>query len=162
MKSNKLIIVVAIITLMAGNVFAQYGNGPRDGQRTEQKKGPANGLDLTESQQNEMQTLRLKLQKEILPLRNSLGENKARMRTLTTADNADLKAINKLIDQNSDLQAQIAKLKAANHQEVRKILTDEQRIKFDSRAMARGNRDGQHRKQNGPQQGQRMRGQGEK
>jgi Spy/CpxP family protein refolding chaperone len=153
---------MAILTLMAGNVFAQYGNGPRSGQRAEFKKGPANGLELTESQQREMETLRLKLQKEILPIRNSIGENRARMRTLTTADNADLKAINKLIDQNSDLQAQMAKLRAAHHQEVRKILTEEQRIKFDSRAFARGNRNGSHGEQNGRQQGPRMRGQGEK
>ena len=102
--------------------------------------GMEQGLNLTEDQRSQMKSLRLKLQQEMLPIRNQLGENRARFRTLSTAENADMKAINKLIDGNSQLTANIAKLRASNHQAVRKLLTEEQRIIFDSRDFSRGDK----------------------
>jgi len=91
------------------------------------------GLDLSEDQQQNFKKLHLNMQKEALQLNNQLNENKAKMRTLTTADKADMKAINNLIDESAEVQADLQKKRAANHQEVRTMLTEEQRIIFDSR-----------------------------
>lgn len=99
-------------------------------------------LELTEEQQTKMEAQRLAVQKTMLPLKNELNEKKARMRTLSSTENADMKAINSLIDDMGTIKTKMAKIRAEHHQEVRKMLTEEQRIKFDSNA---GNR-GQHKK----------------
>ena len=84
------------------------------------------------------------------------------MRTLTTAESPDMKAINKLIDENAKLRADLAKQRAANHQEFRKILTEEQRIKFDSRSgqrsHQRGYQRGERQHQGQPGQGRQFKG----
>lgn len=134
MKTVKIIIVAGLITLI-NSVYAQpreQYRGERNGQREFREQRSA-GLDLSSEQQAKADELRLNMQKAALPIRNKLGENRAKMRTLTTADNPDMKAINKLIDENAGLRAELAKLRAANHQAFRKMLSEEQRVKLDSR-----------------------------
>ena len=131
-------LIMMVLVISAANAQQGQrsgGNGQGNGNR---QGDYAQELNLTEDQQAQMQSMRLNVQKDLLPLRNKLGENMAKMRTLRTAENADMKAINKLIDDNSDLRGNMAKLQAANHQEVRKMLTEEQRIMFDSREFSRG------------------------
>ncbi|MEN8248578.1 MAG: Spy/CpxP family protein refolding chaperone [Bacteroidota bacterium] len=136
----KMVVVIVLGVLVTNVTNAQ----PRMGQGYQ--RGPANGqgfamlgLDLTEDQQTQIKDLHLKVQKETLSLRNKLNENMAKLRTLQTSDAPDMKAINKLIDQNAGIRAEMAKLRAATHQEVRKVLTEEQRVIFDSN---RGPRNG--------------------
>jgi Spy/CpxP family protein refolding chaperone len=88
---------------------------------------------LTDDQVKQIDQLKLKHLKEILPLQNTLKEKQARLRTLETAEKADMAAINKTIDEMAVLRADIMKKKASHHQEVRKLLTEEQRIVFDTR-----------------------------
>ncbi len=95
-------------------------------------------LNLSDEQKTKIEDLKLEHQKKMLPLRNQLNEKMAKMKTLETAFPADMKAIDALIDEMSGVRTQMAKERAAMHQEVRKILTEEQRIKFDTRP-------GQHR-----------------
>ena len=157
---KRLVKVATALTLMfmVVNVAnAQQGqrNGYRQGAGSGQEMALKQGLNLTEDQQAQMKSLRLKLQKEMLPLRNQIGENKARFRTLSTAENADMKAINKLIDGNGQLTASMAKLQAANHQAVRKLLTEEQRTIFDSRDFRRGDRRVQGQRAQRGERGQR-------
>ena len=100
---------------------------------------------LTEDQKNKIKELRTPLHKEILPLRNQLDEKKAHLKTLQTAEKADLKSINSTIDEMTPLQSQIMKKHAAHTQAVRALLTDDQRIAFDMRASA-GRKFHQHRR----------------
>lgn len=138
----KVAMAITLMLMVINVANAQQGqrNGYRQGAGNGHGFGLEQGLNLTEDQQVQMKSLRLKLRQEMLPIRNTLGENKARFRTLSTAENPDMKAINKLIDSNSQLTASMAKLRAANHQAVRKLLTEEQRIIFDSRAFHRGDK----------------------
>jgi Spy/CpxP family protein refolding chaperone len=157
---KRLVKVAMAITLMfmvinVANAQQGQRNSYRQGAGNGHGFSPAQGLNLTEDQQVQMKSLRLKLQQEMLPIRNKLGENKARFRTLSTAENADMKAINKLIDGNSQLTASLAKLRAANHQAVRKLLTEEQRIIFDSRDFRRGDKRGQGQRGQRGERGQR-------
>ena len=46
---------------------------------------------------------------------------------------ADLNAINASIEKMGKIKTELTKIKEKNHQEVRSLLTEEQRIKFDSR-----------------------------
>ena len=133
-------VILMLVVINVANAQQCQRNGCRHGAANEQGFGVERGLNLTEDQQAQMKSLHLKLQQEMLPIRNKLGENRARFRTLSTAENANMKSINKLIDANSQLDASMIKLRAANQQAVRKLLTEEQRIIFDSREFHRGDR----------------------
>ena len=141
MKSTKLkLLVLAAAIIATGNLaLAQRGDGPRqqrhhmssDGQGMRWER-MAEHLDLTDAQQEQIKTLRLSFQEETLPLKNELREKKARMQTLTTAKDANMKGINQLADEMGALRTNLMKKHLAHQQEVRKVLTDEQRIIFDS------------------------------
>ncbi|MEX2602918.1 MAG: Spy/CpxP family protein refolding chaperone, partial [Gracilimonas sp.] len=89
-------------------------------------------LNLSEEQLEQVQEHWLNGQKEMLPLRNQLQEKNARLQTLTTSANYDEKAVNALVKEIGDLQNQILAKRVAHRQEMRNLLTDEQRITFDS------------------------------
>ena len=163
---KRLVKVTMTITLMfmvINSVNAQQGprNVNRQGQGYGQGYSLEHGLNLSDEQQETMKTMHLKLQKDIIPVRNALGENKAKLRTLTTSENVDMKAVNKLIDSNGQLSANLAKLIAANHQEIRKMLTDEQRILFDSRDFERNDRSALGQRGERGQRGPKRSGQGQ-
>jgi Spy/CpxP family protein refolding chaperone len=142
MKTVKIILVISLIAFL-NTGYAQPQERyrqQRSGQQEFRHRGPA-GLNLSDEQKAKAQELRLNMQKSALPVRNKLGENQAKMRTLTTAESPDMKAINKLIDENAKLKADLEKLRAANHQEFRKMLSEEQRLELDSRPH-RGHRRG--------------------
>jgi len=143
---KKLIKVAMTLTLMAMVInVASAQQGPRKGAKLAagyHQGMMMAGLNLTEDQQTQMRSMHLQMQKETLPIQNKIGENRAKIRTLSTVDNVDLKIINKLIDENSDLMAKIMKIRMANHQNIRKILTDEQRIIFDNKGFDRGGNSG--------------------
>ena len=70
----------------------------------------------------------------MIQLENQLAEKRAQLKTLEQVDKPDMKAINSKIDEISALQNKRMKASAANRAKVRSLLTDEQRVMFDSRA----------------------------
>ncbi len=110
--------------------FRQYGQ--EFGQR-QQRMAQNFSLDLSEEQQEEMQSLRSDHYKIIKPLRNKTVELKARERTLLSEENVDLKAVNKVIDEQTDLMNKIRKLQVEHNVNAKSILTDEQVIKLEQR-----------------------------
>jgi len=88
--------------------------------------------DITDSQKDQLKTLRTKMMKESLPIKNKLMEQKAHLNTLSSAENADMKAINKQIELIGNTKTEMMKVTANFRQEVRKVLTDEQRVFFDT------------------------------
>ncbi len=89
--------------------------------------------ELTDAQKQQIDKLRIAHMKEMLPLRNSLREKQAALRTQETAEKADLAAINKLIDEISTIRAEMRKKQAAHRQDVRQVLTEKQRLIFDTK-----------------------------
>jgi Spy/CpxP family protein refolding chaperone len=162
-KSVKAVMILAAFFMATNIANAQQGprNGQKQGQFNRQGSNFGHGLDLTEDQLAQTKTMRLAMQKGMLPLRNQLGENDAKLRTLSTAENVNTKEINKLIDSNSAINASMAKLRSANHQQFRKLLTEEQRVVFDTRGHNRSGRgDGRSERNNrGPRKGQGSAGQ---
>lgn len=156
MKTNKIILGIAVVIFTAGFIITanaqpagQGLNKPYAGQRFMQD-GPMAGncalLQLTEEQQNKMATLRLNLTEKNLPLRNQMGELRAKKISLQSGDNQDLKAISKIIDEMSALQAKIMKNAAEHRLEVRSLLTAEQKVMFDARQDRPGMHQGNHAK----------------
>ncbi|MFT3740577.1 MAG: Spy/CpxP family protein refolding chaperone [Breznakibacter sp.] len=88
---------------------------------------------LTDEQKSKIEALRVPYQKQIQVFQNKMGELKAHQRTLETADKADLKSINANIDEITKVQNQLLKTQAEHHQQIRGLLTDEQKLWFDQR-----------------------------
>lgn len=107
-----------------------FGRGRPEGPRREQRMERI--PDLSDEQKEKMEDIHLTLQKDLLPIENQIGEKEARLNTLQTADKVDMKAIYATIDEISGLRAQEAKKKAEAHQSIRGLLTEDQRIVFDS------------------------------
>jgi Spy/CpxP family protein refolding chaperone len=156
-RSIKVAMTITLMFMVISTANAQQGqrNGHGQGQGSGRGYGQHQSLNLTADQQTQFKSMRLKMQQDMLPIRNKIGENRAKLRTLTTVENADLKAINKVIDSNSQLTASMAKLQATNHQAVRSLLTEEQRIIYDTRDFSRGDRKTQGQKAERGERGQR-------
>ena len=134
MKNLRLVMAAMLMVFGTATLMAQKSDSTRShrhghhGDRMASMHGIPN---LTDDQKKKIKELRVPLSKEVLPLTNQLAEKKAHLKTLQTAEKADLSAINSTIDDIGQLQSQIMKKHAAHTQAVRKLLTDEQRIAFD-------------------------------
>jgi len=102
-------------------------------------------LELTEEQEAEMTSLRTEHYKEITPLNNKMAELKARERTLLSEESVDMKAVNKTIDEQTDLMNSTRKLQVEHQLAVKSILSDEQVMKLQQRRQF-ARRDGFHGK----------------
>lgn len=101
--------------------------------------------DLTEEQQEQIKDLRVGQMKQMIQYRNNLTEKRASLRTLQTQDNPDMEAINNTIEEMGQIRTEMQKARAEHHQEIREILTDEQRAFFDAHMKgSRGNFMQQH------------------
>ncbi len=122
------------------------------------KPGCCGIKDLTPDQEKQMKSLKQKMVKEVLPLKNQVAEKKAHLNTISTGDNVDMTAVNKTIDELYALKAEIAKKQNQFKQDVRKLLNDEQKVMFDMH-QGKGNKWGKgkgcgHNSGNGPSCGQ--------
>lgn len=155
MKTRILSLIIVVSFFISTALIAQPNKEKKSWSSDAQKKEMMKKRDdrgksefqnfFTEEQKEQMKKLRLETVKNVKPLKNELGELMARQQTLSTADKADLKAINKNIDEMSELKADIAKIMAAQHQQIRSLLTEEQLVKFDSMKGKRGHRQGMER-----------------
>lgn len=132
-------VMVALLMILAGsNVFSQSGLKGKCMNNTEQKT--CRFLpDLTQEQEDQINVLKTQHLKTTLALKNELNEKEARYVTLMTAEKPDMNAINKLIDEIALLKGKIMKEKASHQQEIRKVLTEDQRVLFDQNLTLKGN-----------------------
>ncbi|MFY0608490.1 MAG: periplasmic heavy metal sensor [Cyclobacteriaceae bacterium] len=140
MQAKNIFSVVIILAMSTIAMAQPPGGGQRQEMRApqDQRMAPkAEGermmrmLDLSDEQKEQMKAIKTDAQMEILPLKNSLAEKEARLVTLQTASNVDMKAIEKQIEEIGQVKVTMAKIKARSHQKVRALLTDDQRIKLD-------------------------------
>lgn len=138
MKRNFILLSVAVFVLvLTGFALAQMEGkgaqvGPRHQMLREHKLGMFAGLELTDAQKEQIEKFQTEHTKKVLPLRNELGELRAELRTLSTVDKVNMNDINKKIDEIGKVQTELMKERAAHRQQIRSLLTDEQRVKFDS------------------------------
>ena len=133
-KTAGLFMMVALMTTGLNAQASRQGgrgSGP-NGQGKERMAGYL-ALDLSEEQQEAMKALRTENYKTIKPLKNKMVELKARERTLLSEETVDLKAVNKVIDEQTELSNKMRKIQVAHKVEVKEILTDEQIMKLDQR-----------------------------
>ena len=137
MKTRKITNVLLASMLLLFTAFQV--NAQRNYEKFEQRSDRMQQmLDLTEDQETKIEVLRTAHLKEMLQFRNKLNELIAKEQTLTSADKADMKAINANIDEITSVKNKMMKQQAEHHQNVRSLLTEDQRVIFDSRGFGRG------------------------
>lgn len=125
--------VLVALALTSSNIMAQRSMRQERPEGPEFRQGMERRIpDLTPDQETKIKAFRTKHLKEVTPLRNELQEKRTRLQTLQSADKQDLSAINKLIDEIASQKADLMKKHAAHRAEVASILTDDQRIHFNS------------------------------
>jgi Spy/CpxP family protein refolding chaperone len=155
-KFNTWAFGLIVILILAGyQVEAQRdrGEGFRKGNRSDYPRGVGDGsgpmsrmesaLDLNDEQKTEIEKIHVDMQKELLPTFNELREKNVKLSTLISENESESK-ISLLIDEISKLQATVRKGHVSTHFKVRELLTNEQKIKFDTFSGNRFNDKGHH------------------
>lgn len=115
--------------------------------------------ELTEEQQSQIKALRIKQLEAATQHRNQMDELRAKKRTMMTQATPDQRDLERTIDQMTSLQNAQMKENIQHRQAIRNLLTEEQRVIFDSRTMraqaGRSSMQGRHPAMRGtaPQQG---------
>lgn len=148
---KKITILLAALVMVSAAAMAQPRDGVKGKEKMEMAQHHKKAMipDLTDEQSEAIKAIKTKGKKQTLPLHNQLGEKRAQMKTLSNADNPDLIQIDALIDEMSALQADLMKIKARQKQEIRALLTEEQRLAFDTMKHGRKGKHGHHIKHNG-------------
>jgi Spy/CpxP family protein refolding chaperone len=94
--------------------------------------------DLTDGQKEQINDLKTQHMKEVLPLRNLVQEKQAQLKSISTGDKVDMDKVNNTIEEIGKIKIDLAKKRAAHRQEIRNVLTEDQRVIFDSMPMKRG------------------------
>ncbi|MBE0460675.1 MAG: periplasmic heavy metal sensor [Candidatus Aminicenantes bacterium] len=131
--------VIALALISAYPILAQKAE--RGHQKEKMRSCKAMGTycihSLTTEQISKIQKLKLEHQKEILPLRQKMQTIHLELRALIS-EGADQKKLEAKIDESGKIRTEIQKKALAHHQEIRKLLTDEQKVYFDLRCSGMG------------------------
>ncbi|MCG3119676.1 MAG: hypothetical protein ALAOOOJD_02151 [bacterium] len=130
MQRKTLIFVTLSLCLITGGLLAQ----PQS-RAPQPMPAPMPMLDLTEEQQAKIQTLRLQLEKDLLPLHSKLQAFDTDLRMATTADKFDESKVKSIVEQMQKVHAEIQMKEILHGQTVRSLLTPSQREKFDLRIL---------------------------
>lgn len=135
MKTTSKLVLIALVISLPLMAFAQQG--PREGRGMMMEQ-----LDLTDEQQAQVQELRLDHQKEMMTLKDEMHSLRNQMKLLLTEDKPSNSEIETLAGKIGTASRNIALAKANHRLDVRKLLTDEQKVKFDMMTLHRGDRRG--------------------
>lgn len=133
---NKVIFIAIVLLMMSLSQIAdaQRGYG-RYGREAGWRAADTTFADcripnLTDKQYAEIRDLRTDHLRDMTNYRNKLREKNARLRTLSAMDNADMKEVDKLIEEIGELKTEMRKAGFRHRQSVRTLLTDEQKVYF--------------------------------
>jgi len=135
--NRKFIAGLMIVALFAStSLFAQQrqerqrGDEQRMEQRAHRGQRPQKPRipNLTEEQEEQLKTFKVAHEKETLPLKNQLNEAEAHFQTLTTADEINKKEVGRVIETIADLKAELMMKRVDHMEEVKSILTEEQKV----------------------------------
>lgn len=142
---NRRIMITAATLIFAGGfaltTWAQPGPGGKKAPRApaeqmQRKAGGMSALKLTEEQRSQIAALRLATEKEVAPLKAEMVKLHTDLKLLLTSDAPDIGKIETTNKNIGALQAKIQFAMARQQVEVRKLLTPEQRQKFDARLLS--------------------------
>lgn len=140
------VLIGAAIALISTSLMAQQGtvHGKFNADRQTDTRFCSRIPDLTPEQEKKINDLRTEQLKEMNSYRSDMMIQRAELNQLQTAENAEINKINAKIEEIGKMKTGMAKKKAAHMQTIRSILTEEQRVYFDTRQGKRsfyGNRE---------------------
>ena len=136
MKVKSFFTVLALSICLATTTFAQDREqgkkmSPKHEQVADNHKPRFEHKNMfTDEQKEAFKTVRMNSMKEAKPLQDQLRELKAHQQTLMTAEKPDMTAIYANIDKMSNLENQLAKIRAKTRIEIQSHLTDEQKLQM--------------------------------
>jgi len=136
----KRLVLISLLAVLLGLAFVSISTAQMPQPEVMKKQAMMHrkmhqGLNLTEEQQNKIAELRLQFQKTLLPLQTEMRGKMAELHLLQTEANPNLKKMDQLIDQIGKIRTKIQKEKIRHQVKVRKLLTPEQQVKWDSRML---------------------------
>lgn len=137
MKQKRIIstsLSIMLLSLIFFSTQAQNRKGNQNRPDFDQRPACLNIPNLTEDQEDKIEDLRVEHMRNMMDYRNELAAKKVELRKLETAEKADMKAIESVIDEISVIKAKMMKEHASHRQDIRKILTEKQRVYFDAHA----------------------------
>jgi Spy/CpxP family protein refolding chaperone len=152
------LLIVAVLLMSVSAAYSQPGKNFENRQMNcNQVNSNCKGIpNLTDEQMQKIEALRIEFLNETNSLKSDLKIKEAELHKLQIADNPDMTAISKKIDEIGSLRTQIQKKKAENHQKVRALLTKEQRVYFDNKPMRYMKNNKMHQKCNRMQNNMNM------
>ena len=147
MKKILLVIVTLFISDIAysqvqrGNNFQRRGMIDRDQirERLEMRREsmqngenqPIRLLNLSEEQRKSFKEINSKHLSQVKPIKKEMMKKKLEMQLEKMEDKIDISSVNKLIDEISDLEAELRKSEFSRNLEFRSLLDDEQEMRFE-------------------------------
>ncbi len=141
-------IIIAVLFL-AGSAIAQppaqegQGKGPMWGHHPPDAPMPPHwaeckGLKLTDEQQTQIQSLKLKHQRAMVELQTDVASLRGKLKLLITDDSFKEKEVNGIVDKLAKAHQKRIQMKVKHLREVRDILTDDQKVRFDQKILSGG------------------------
>ena len=143
MKTAYLVLTFLLIGLSSG-IYAQRGMGPGNCKVNNQLNGQGsfcqNIPDLTDEQSSQIEKLRIAHLKSMQKYRLEMSKKSIELQELRLAENMDMQAVNKVIDEKGIISNKKQKAKVSHQNDVRNLLTEEQKVNFDqtNRGMGQG------------------------
>ena len=147
MKKILLTLVILFVSdfsysqVQRGNKLQRIGMVDRDQlrERLEQRReliqngesDPIRILNLTDDQRKSFREINLNHLSVTKPLKKEMMKKKLEMQLEKMEDKIDVSTVNKLIDEISDLEAEMRKSEFSRNLEIRSLLDDEQQIRLD-------------------------------
>lgn len=133
MKRSIILSLVLVSVLSVSSLFAQRpGRMAKDG-----KPGVVMAkLDLTDEQQTQIDKLHLEHQKTMTPLRDEVRSLVSEYKLMIIDEKISESALTKQAVKIADKKAAMQVLRAKHQRQVRNLLTDEQKVKFDQHILA--------------------------
>jgi Spy/CpxP family protein refolding chaperone len=129
----KMLFAVVIVLGFSLSLMAQpHWRGPMMSHRPMMITPVLQYLDLTESQKDQIEQVRLAYLKDVQPIKDEVKINRARINALLKTDDPDMQQIVSLVEANGKLLTQLQVKRIEQKIEVRGLLTDEQKIIFDT------------------------------
>lgn len=143
-KRSLAMIALLMVSFTYGSIAQRRQGPPQDGERQghppmeqrDHERGPKIP-NLTEEQEAQLKGLHLEMEKSSLPIQNQIAEKEARLKTITTASEINLKDAGRVIQEISDLKTQLMTLRVENLVKMKEILTDEQEMALNHQLLKR-------------------------
>ena len=136
---TRYVLTATLVTLAVSMSYAQRGQG-RMGRQYEGRAGGdgqqmhermMNALELSDEQRAQVRALKLTQRKTNIGQRSQVELKKVELQELLTGAEPNLRQVESKLREMADIRIEVRMSHIRTHQQVRTLLTDEQKVKFD-------------------------------